>query len=157
VAGKAREAFSAGGAEHFSLPAAFGALREVNVYLGMLGPLSRPLQAGSYVGSFVKRVPLANSSMRFVGERAASVLPGPEAGQVSGGRIWVAAEAFSASGELLSSVNLAGPGAYDFTASFVAWAAQQRVEGAGALGPVEAYGLERLEAGAAAAGLERVR
>ena len=54
-------------------------------------------------------------------------------------------------------MNLAGPDAYDFTASFIAWAASQRVEGAGALGPVEAFGLERLSAGASSAGLERVR
>jgi short subunit dehydrogenase-like uncharacterized protein len=59
VAGRRREAISVGGAEHFGLPAAYPSLREVNVYLGWFGPLSRPLQAGSLVGSFVRRVPLA--------------------------------------------------------------------------------------------------
>lgn len=157
VAGRAREAFSVGGAEHFSLPAAFSSLREVNVYVGWFGPLSRPVQAGSFVGSFVKRIPLASSTMQFVGERVVSALPGPEAGSTSGGRIWVTAEAFSSAGGILATVSLAGPDAYDFTASFVAWAAGQRVQGAGALGPVEAFGLERLSAGASLAGLERVR
>jgi hypothetical protein len=157
VAGRPREAFSVGGAEHYGLPAAFSGLHEVNVYLGWFGPLSRPFQAGSLLGSFVKRVPLASTSMRVVGERVASVLPGPDAGSVSGGRIWVTAEALSASDEVLASVSLAGPSAYDFTASFVAWASRQRADGAGALGPVAAYGLERLEAGALEAGLERVR
>jgi hypothetical protein len=157
VAGRTREAFSVGGAEHFGLPAAFPGLLEVNEYLGVFGPLSRPFQAGSFVGSFVKRVPLATSSMRFIGERAASVLPAPPAGSTSGGRIWVSAEAFSPAGEVLSVAHLAGPDAYDFTASFLAWAARERVAGAGALGPVEAFGLGRLEAGAAAAGLARVR
>src|SRR3954470_9620774 len=142
---RSREAFSIGGAEHYGLPAAFSSLREVNVYLGWFGPLSRPFQAGSFVGSFVKRVPLATTTMRLVGERVASVVPGPAAGSTSGGRIQVVAEAFSASGALLSSVSLAGPDAYDFTASFVGWAAQQPVEGVGVLGPVEAFGLERLE------------
>jgi short subunit dehydrogenase-like uncharacterized protein len=157
VAGRSREAFSVGGAEHFGLPAAFPGVLEVNVYLGVFGPLSRPFQAGSFVGSVVKRLPLATSSMRFVGERAASLLPGPEAGSTSGGRVWVAGEALAPDGSVLARVSLAGPDAYDFTASFVAWAARQRVEGAGALGPVEAFGLERFEAGAAEAGLERVR
>jgi short subunit dehydrogenase-like uncharacterized protein len=157
VAGRSREAFSIGAAEHYGLPAAFPALREVNVYLGWFGPLSRPFQAGSFVGSFVKRVPLATASMRFVGERVASVLPGPSPGATSDGSIWVVAEALSAAGEVLSSVSLAGPSAYDFTASFVAWAAQRSVSGAGVLGPVEAYGLDGLEKGAAQAGLERVR
>ena len=57
----------------------------------------------------------------------------------------------------MSEVHLAGVDGYEFTASFLAWAAQQPVSGTGALGPVEAYGLERLEAGARLAGLERVR
>src|SRR4051794_2347550 len=42
VDGRSREAFSIGGAEHYGLPAAFSSLREVNVYLGWFGPLSRP-------------------------------------------------------------------------------------------------------------------
>src|SRR3954463_10686825 len=109
VAGRRREAVSIGGAEHYGLPAAFPGLREVNVYLGWFGPLARPFQAGSFVGSFVKRVPLATASMRFVGERVASVLPGPSPGATSDGSIWVVAEALSAAGEVLSSVSLAGP------------------------------------------------
>ena len=50
----------------------------------------------------------------------------------------------------------AGTDGYDFTASFMAWAAQQEITGTGALGPVEAFGLERLEEGARLAGLARV-
>ena len=38
----------------------------------------------------------------------------------------------------------------------LAWAAQQTVEGTGALGPLQAYGLAALEAGCREAGLERV-
>ncbi len=157
VAGRSREAFSIGGAEHFGLPAAFPGLREVNVYLGWFGPLSRPFQAGSLVGSLVKRVPLASPAMRVVGERIAGLVPGPDAGSTPGGRSWVVAEAFGPSGRVVSEVHLAGPDGYDFTASFVSWAARHSVSGAGALGPVEAYGLSRLEAGAREAGLERVR
>jgi short subunit dehydrogenase-like uncharacterized protein len=156
VAGRRRDAVSIGGAEHFSLPAAYPRLREVNVYLGWFGPLARPFQAGSLVGEVVQRLPLARTTMRMAGERAVSLLPGPEAGTTPGGRSWIAAEAYSAAGERLSEVHLAGAEAYDFTATFIAWAAQQPVNGTGALGPVEAYGLERLQAGCELAGLERV-
>ena len=44
--------------EHFGLPASYPGLREVNVYLGWFGPLARPIQAGSFVGDVVRKVPL---------------------------------------------------------------------------------------------------
>ncbi len=157
VAGRERPAISVGGAEHFSLPAAFPGLREVNVYLGWFGPLARPLQVGSWVGSFVTRVPGSRAAMQAVGERVAGLVPDPEPGTTPGGRSWIAAEAFAASGQRLSQVNVAGVDGYEFTAAFMAWAAQQHVSGAGALGPVEAFGLSRLEEGCRVAGLERVR
>jgi short subunit dehydrogenase-like uncharacterized protein len=157
VAGRSREAISVGGSEHYALPAAFPGLREVNVYLGWFGPLARPFQAGSFFGSFVTRVPGARFAMRTVGERAVSFVDGPAPGTTSGGRSWIAAAGYDAAGRQLSEVNLAGVDAYAFTASFVAWAAQQEVAGTGALGPIEAFDLERLEAGARLAGLERVR
>ena len=50
------------------------------------------------------------------------------------------------------TVNLAGVDGYEFTASFVAWAAQQDVSGVGALGPVEAFGLDGVGGGRAARG-----
>jgi short subunit dehydrogenase-like uncharacterized protein len=156
VDGKAREAISVGGAEHFGLPAAYPRLREVNVYLGWFGPLARPLQAGSFVGQYVRKVPLTTATMKFWGERALSLLTGPDSGTTPGGRSWIAAEAYDAKGRQLSEVHLAGVDGYAFTAGFLAWAAQQPVDGVGALGPVAAYGVERLAAGMSAAGLDRV-
>jgi hypothetical protein len=156
VDGRDRAAIAVGGAEHFSLPAAYPGLREVNVYLGWFGPLARPLQAGSLVGSLVTRVPGTRAVMQAVGERVAGLVPDPEPGTTPGGRSWIAAEAYSASGDRLSEVHVAGVDGYEFTAAFMAWAAQQPVEGAGALGPVEAFGLSRLEEGCRLAGLERV-
>ena len=59
----------------------------------------------------------------------------------------------------LAEVHLSGGNWYAFTADFIAWAARAaaggRVKGTGALGPVEAFGLEELERGCAAAGLSR--
>jgi saccharopine dehydrogenase-like protein len=157
VAGRRREAISVGGAEHYGLPAAYPELREVNVYLGWFGPLARPLQAGALIGEYVTRLPLARATMRFWGERAAGLLSGPEPGTTPGGSSWIAAEAYAPDGTQLSEVHLSGVDGYEFTASFMAWAARHPVNGTGALGPVEAYGLEALEAGCREAGLERVR
>jgi short subunit dehydrogenase-like uncharacterized protein len=156
VAGRRREAISVGGAEHYGLPAAYPGLREVNVYLGWFGPLARPLQAGALIGSYVTRLPLARATMRFWGERAAGLLSGPEPGTTPGGSSWISAEAYAPDGTQLSEVHLSGVDGYEFTASFMAWAARHPVTGTGALGPVEAYGLEGLEAGCRVAGLERV-
>ena len=155
--GKERPAISVGGAEHFTLPAAYPGLREVNVYLGWFGPLARPLQAGALVGEYVTKLPLARTTMRWWGERAAGLVGGPAPGTTPGGASWIAAEAYDAAGRRLSEVHLTGVDGYDFTASFLAWAARHRVTGTGALGPVQAYGLEALERGAGEAGLERVR
>jgi short subunit dehydrogenase-like uncharacterized protein len=155
VSGKRREAISIGGAEHFGLPAAYPGLREVNVYLGWFGPLARPLQAGTLVGEYVTKVPLARPAMQWWGERLSGLLGGPEPGTTPGGSSWIAAEAYDAAGRQLAEVRLTGPDGYEFTASFLAWAARQPVAGTGALGPVEAYGLEALERGAASAGLTR--
>jgi short subunit dehydrogenase-like uncharacterized protein len=160
VAGRERAAVSVGGAEHFTLPPAYPALGEVNVYIGWFGPLARPLQAGSLMGEYVQRLPGARSLMQLAGERLAELVSGPEAGTTPGGVSWIAAEACNAAGEPLASVRLSGTDGYDFTASFLAWAcrraAGEGVDGAGALGPVQAFGLSALEEGVRAAGIERV-
>ena len=59
----------------------------------------------------------------------------------------------------LGEVHLSGVDPYDFTARFLAWSAVRALEGVygtGALGPVEAFGLEALQAGCAEAGIVRV-
>lgn len=161
VKGAVRPAVSIGAAEHFSLPLAFPRLREVNVYLGSPGPVARALQAGTLAGGVAIRLPGVRGALRAVGERAAALAPGPEAGTVPGGLSWVAAEAFGVRGERLAEIHLSGVDPYDFTAGFLAWAARRAaaggVTGTGALGPVDGFGLEALEAGCAEAGLRRVR
>jgi short subunit dehydrogenase-like uncharacterized protein len=157
VAGRRREALSAGGAEHFTLPAVYPGLREVNVYLGWFGPFTRPIQAGSLLGEVVQRVPGARGAMRLVGEQMVGFAPGPEPGTTPGGRSWVIAEAFSVDGDRLASVTVAGVDGYEFTAGFITWAVTRPVEGVGCLGPVEAFGLDALVEGCRAAGLEQVR
>ena len=61
---------------------------------------------------------------------------------------------------MLATVRTEGVNGYTFTGEALAWAAERIAagdsEGAGALGPVEAFGLDALEAGVAECGISRV-
>jgi short subunit dehydrogenase-like uncharacterized protein len=71
----------------------------------------------------------------------------------------VVAEAFDARGTRLSAVRLKGVNPYDFTAAVLAWGAETAagggLQGTGALGPVDGFGLEALVRGCAEAGISR--
>jgi hypothetical protein len=153
IRGKERPGLSVGGSEHLTLPASYPRLREVNTYLGWFGALAKPLQAASLAGSVALRVPGARLLAQAAGDRLAGMGGDPEPGS---GISAVAAEAFDEHGEQLARVELTGPEPYTLTAELIAWAARQEVEGAGALGPLQAYGLAALETGAREAGLTRV-
>ncbi len=160
VRGKDRPAISVGGVEHFTLPAAYPQLREVNVYLGWFGPLARAAQAGSAVSAGITRIPGVRRLMARGAERLAHMGgPGPEPGTTPGTHSYIAAIAYDRAGEPLAEVHVAGVDAYDFTARFLAWAARRAadegVAATGAVGPLEAFGPEALEAGCAEAGLTR--
>jgi short subunit dehydrogenase-like uncharacterized protein len=157
VAGRDRAAISVGGAEHFSLPAVYPGLREVNVYLGWFGPLARPLQALSLGTELLTRLPGMREALRVGGERLVALTGAPESSEGSTARSWIAAEALDASGRPLASVTLSGAEPYAFTGALLAWAARraahQGVNGSGALGPVEAFGLDALREGVERSGL----
>ncbi len=162
VKGKARTAISVGGAEHYTLPPVHPGLLEVNVYLGWLGALARPLQAGTLAGTVALKLPGVRSVLQAAGERLVSLAGAPEAGTTPDTLSWIAAVAYDAAGEQLAEVHLTGADGYAFTASLVAWAAQRAAGGnrphaVGAVGPVEAFGLDALEQGCAEAGLSRLR
>ena len=161
VKGKQRSAISVGGAEHYTLPPVHPTLAEVNVYLGWFGPLAKPLQAGTLAGTIALKLPGVRGVLQAAGERLVSLAGAPEAGTTPGTLSWIPAVAYDAGGEPLAEVHLTGADAYDFTASFVAWAAQRSAGGnrphaLGAVGPVEAFGLDALEEGCAQAGLRRL-
>lgn len=159
VRDKERPAVSVGGAEHLGLPIAYPQLEEVNVYLGWFGPFARPMQAGALIGSVATRLPGVREALTFAGERLAALAEGPDAGTTPGGESWISAQAFDGGGRQIAEVHLSGGNWYAFTADFIAWAARAaaggRVNGAGALGPVQAFGLDELERACATAGLRR--
>lgn len=157
VGGKERAAISVGGSEHFTLPRAYPQLEEVNVYLGWFGPLSRAVQGASFAGSVVTRVPGTRSVLQAVGERAISLAPARASGDPTESSSVVMGAAYGPNGEQLTEVELKGVDGYEFTAGFLAWAARQAAAGAisatGAVGPITAFGLPAVEAGAAEAGI----
>ena len=159
VRGKDREAISIGSAEHLTLPAVHPELQEVNVYLGWFGALARPIQAGTLAGSVALRVPGVKGVLKAAADQLVGLTDGA-VDEPGSGISWVVAEAYDAAGERLAEVHLSGTEPYALTAGTLAWAARRAagegVDGTGALGPLEAFGLRALEAGCREAGLERV-
>lgn len=156
--GKSLHAASVGGSEHFGLPPHYPALRDVAVFLGL--PSAERVPALSAALDAVMHVPGARAAAHALTSRFIRVSNGgPDAAARRRGSSTVIAEAFSAAGAQLARVQLNGPDAYSFTAEILAWAAitarEQGVQGVGALGPVSAFGIERLEAGMKQAGFQR--
>ena len=154
VRGKDRSGISVGSSEHFTLPRIAPQLREVNAYLGWLGPLSRPMQAMSLGTS----LPGASSVIRALGARfVKGSSGGPDAQERSRGGSHVVAIAYDSAGAELAEVHVAGVDGYTFTGRMLAWGADRvaagALKGSGALGPVDAFGLDELVKGCAEAGI----
>jgi short subunit dehydrogenase-like uncharacterized protein len=147
--------FSVGGAEHFTLPPAYPRLREVNTYLGASGALARGVQLVGAATALAQRLPGSRAVMQAAGERVVALLPGRGDARASAR---IVATAHDREGRQIGATRLDAPDPYDFTASFMAWAAQraagQGVDGTGALSPLVAYGgLAGLHTGCAEAGI----
>jgi short subunit dehydrogenase-like uncharacterized protein len=161
VEGRERPAVSVGSSEHFALPRTYPKLREVDAYLGWFGSLSRGLQAVSLAGEAVTKIPGAKGAIDSVLARAVKgSTGGPSEEERSKEVSYIVARATDANGRILAEVRVRGANGYDYTSRLLAWGATTAVErglnGAGALGPVEAFGLDELEAGSREAGIERI-
>ncbi|WCB92758.1 hypothetical protein DSM104299_01457 [Baekduia alba] len=160
VDGQARKGISAGSSEHFGLPGSFPGLRDVDVYLGWFGGASDALRVFSAGLAVATRLPAVRSVLGEVVARGVKGSSGgPNADERAKSGSLVVAEASDDSGRVLSRVRLAGVNGYDYTAGMLAWgahaAANGRVLGVGALGPVAAFGLDALCEGSRSAGIER--
>jgi hypothetical protein len=131
----------------------------VNVYLGWLGRATRLAQIASYTRPLILRLPGAQARLDADAERAmGSTGRGPDAATRAHTGSLIIAEAYDRAGRRLSQVRLEGANGYDLTGRLLAWAAAGLAEGigqAGALGPVQAFGLAQLEDACRAAGLAR--
>ena len=160
VAGKEKQALSAASSEHFTLPRSFPHLTEVDAYLGWFGDRTKAMSIGSAVMTGMFRIPGAKAGANaLIARSIKGSTGGPSAEQRSKSGSYVIGEALDSAGKVLASVHVEGADGYDFTAGMLAWAAihaaETPIEATGAIGPVEAYGLETLEAGAADAGIKR--
>jgi short subunit dehydrogenase-like uncharacterized protein len=161
AAGKSRQAISAASSEHFTLPRIHPRLREVNAYLGWFGRRSRAMQAVATVNAGVMKFPGVKAGVSTLARR---LVPGSTGGPSEEDRLGtgsaIVAIAYDSDGEELASVEVEGVNGYEFTGRVLAWGATYAsvhgLAGSGALGPVDAFGLDTLEAGCAEAGIERV-
>jgi short subunit dehydrogenase-like uncharacterized protein len=155
VGSKQREAISVGSSEHFTLPRIAPQLREVNAYLGWFGPASRVMQ----VMSLGLSVPGAADLMKLAGERfVKGSSGGPDAEARAKSRSHIVAIAYDDAGRELEEVHVTGVDGYTFTGRVLAWGADQAarggLQGTGALGPVDAFGLVALTDGCRWAGIQ---
>jgi short subunit dehydrogenase-like uncharacterized protein len=162
VRGRRLPAVSIGGTEHFALPRIAPSLREVNVYVGGFGQLAYGAPATSALASLASKLPGARRAIAAAtSAMARGSGRGPDESSRSGSGSGVVAIAYDERGGELATVLLEGPNFYTFTGSILAWgarrAAEHGVEGTGALGPVDAFGLEALESGLTAAGFHGVQ
>jgi short subunit dehydrogenase-like uncharacterized protein len=156
--GKRSAAMSVGASEHFALPRFHPGLREVNVYLGWLGAASGGASKLSAMNHALRRVPgLAALQDALVERTVSGSTGGPDATARAKTGSYVVAAAYDAGGGELAQVVLTGANGYSFTGDVLAWGAEHALanglEGTGALGPVEAFGLETLREGCAKSGL----
>jgi short subunit dehydrogenase-like uncharacterized protein len=161
VAGRRRPGVSFGAADHFRLPTVFPGLREVNVYLGWFGAFSRPLHAMSRAGFAALRIPGVRALYDAAARRYVKASKGPpNAAERARGGVHVVGMAYDSRGTQLAEAHLAGVEGYEFTARILAWGADRvaaaGLGGRGALGPIEAFGIDALEAGCREAGVAPV-
>lgn len=158
--GRRRDAVSVAATEHFALPRLHPGLREVNVYLGWFGAASRGLQLASAASAAIMRVPGVRPATRALARLVPGSTGGPDAAERAATGSAIVATAHGPDGGELARVELRGVNGYTFTGRMLAWGAARVREGGlhgvGALGPVDAFGLDELEAGVREAGIERV-
>jgi short subunit dehydrogenase-like uncharacterized protein len=160
IGGRDWLAVSYGGSEHLALPRIAPGLREVEVYLGWFGRRSRTVQAFSTAVAPLAHLPGARALAQAVtGPLASRTGEGPDEQTRRRGGSLVVAIASDTDGRELAQVRLHGPDPYTLTARLLAWGAHQAATSGplatGALGPVDAFGLSTLKAGAATAGLNQ--
>jgi short subunit dehydrogenase-like uncharacterized protein len=157
---KQRRGLSVGGSEHFTLPAIAPNLDTVAVHLDWFGRYTEAVHLLAPLTGLTGRIPgarrAAAKAAQAIGRRVATA---PSDATVQRSTTHAVAEVRDAAGQVVSRVQVSGPEHYGLTAALLAWgattAADKGVHTTGTTGPVQAFGLEALTAGAAAAGLVR--
>jgi short subunit dehydrogenase-like uncharacterized protein len=149
------------GTEAFTLPRLTPGLTDVATYVGGPGRVIRPVQAFSYPLAALWRVRLFRRLLDRVAQpalRASGRGPDPAERTQVGTRVLAVVR--DGAGRELASARLEGSDPYTFTGKIMAWIAGHLASGTvavtGALGPVDAFGVDELERAVAAAGIRRV-
>jgi short subunit dehydrogenase-like uncharacterized protein len=154
--GSVLQGISVGGSEHFAVPALHPQVRTIDVLLGRPGFGGLLTPALTALVSVASRIPGAGAKL-YAALGSEGSTGGPDGASRSRSRSLIVADARSESGELIHRVVLRGPNGYDFTARILAWASVAArggaISGTGALGPVDAFGLDPLRTAAEDAGL----
>lgn len=154
------KAMPVAGSEHIALPRLDPALTDVGVWLGWAGKFTPVAAAAGTALGALGSLPGADSVLGGLRRRAARTTgKGPDARTRANARSLVVAEACDIVGRPVADVRMVGPTPYDLTAELLAWGAVTLATtdvAPGAHGPVDAFGLERLERGCADMGLVAV-
>ncbi len=149
-------AFSIGSTEAFSLPRVYPQLADVDVYLGW----NDPDKVQAQVAALAPILADPEARAKLIADTDAKTpgsTGGPDAQTRALSRAVILAEGVNAAGDVVSTVRCEGVNGYDFTADFIALVADKiaadEVSTRGAIGPVEAFGLARLEDYVAESGL----
>ena len=131
----------------------------MGVYLGWFGRATRLVQYGLALAVPAGRLPGVHRAVDALARRIQRTRTGVTASPTI--RSDVIAVARDANGRKLATAHLTGGDPYSFTAPILAWAAARAAadgaQPAGALGPVEAFGVGDLETACASAGFHRQR
>lgn len=149
-----------GGTEPLALTRVAPQLTDITTYFGGLGAMTRGAQVASYAMPLLLRIPAVHARLRAGAEKALQRTgEGPDAATRASSGALVLAVAYEAKGRELAAVRMQGGNPYDFTARMMAYAACRLAvgeqHGTGALGPVDAFGLDELERASAEAGLRQ--
>lgn len=148
--------FSVGSSEAFSLPRVYPQLKNVDVYLGWNDPDKVQAQAAALepmlADEQTRAKLMAESETKLLGSTG-----GPDAETRAQTYAVILAEGSNDAGDVLSQVRVSGVNGYDFTARFMALVAEKllggEVEKRGAIGPMEAFGRDKLTDYVAEAGI----
>ncbi|MGK8523819.1 saccharopine dehydrogenase family protein [Nocardia asteroides] len=160
IAGRPRTGVSIPGSEHLALSRDHPRLRDADVFLGLPPAAARAFQATSLLTGAIARVQPVKQLAEGVLERVVKgSTGGPSPESRARTHSWAVAETFDDTGRVLASVTLTGNDPYEFTSAILAWGARTALNGGllgtGALGPVDAFGLDTLTTAAADAGFTR--
>ncbi len=161
IRGKKRPAISVSSSETFFLPRSYPQLIHVNVYLGWFGRLSYALSQFAKLSKVIYKIPgLQKLAKKLLPYAYKSKGEGPNENERATNDSQIIATTYNSDNDELDTVVLDGVNGYTFTANMLAWVCQQFLHGkqqaVGAIGPIEAFGVEAVLQGCEESGLNLI-